>query len=128
VERKPGTSVLEWVVAGISLLILAAAIFYLLTSAFTDESGPTQIAVRTLGVTPMEDSFVVEFAAESLAGDTVAAVEIRGELRDGDEAVEEASVTLDYLPKDSRRTGALIFRIDPADHELVLSAKSYATP
>lgn len=128
VVRKPGTSTLEWGVAGVSFLLLVAVILYLLVSAVTESHGPAQIVVRPLGVTAMADHFVVEFEAENLAGQSVAAITIAGELRDGAETVEEISVMLDYLPRNSVRIGAFIFRENPAGHDLVLTATSYAAP
>ncbi len=127
-QRQPGTSALEWAVAGISALGLTVVILYLVISALTDNNGPAQIEIRQLGVTAREDHYIVEFAAANLAGASVAAVEIRGELRDGTEVVEESSVTLDYLPRDSEREGALIFTKDPRAHDLVLSAGGYTDP
>lgn len=126
--RQPGTSTLEWVVASVSGLGLAVVILYLVVSAFTGNNGPAEIDVRALGITAMEDHYVVEFSASNIDGASVAAVEIRGELQDGSEVVEENSVTLDYLPRDSERTGALIFRKDPRDYDLRLSAGGYTTP
>lgn len=126
--RQPGTSTLEWIVAGISFLGLAAVLCYLLISAFTEDNGPARIEVHATGVTAMGDHFVVEFSAANLQGKSLAAVEIRGELMDGQEVVEETSVTLDYLPRSSERTAALIFSEDPARYELQLSAGGYVTP
>lgn len=126
--RQPGTSMLEWVFAGISCLGLLAVLAYLVISAFTVENGPARIEVRPLGVTATADHYVVEFEAANVAGASVAAIEIRGELRDGSEVIEETSMTLDYLPRNSERAAALIFRNDPAAHELILWAGGYATP
>lgn len=126
--RQPGTSTLEWIVAGVSLLLLVTVVAYLLVAAVTEGGGAAQIVVRPLGVTAIEERFIVEFAAENLAGQSVAGVVIKGELREGTDNVEEATVTLDYLPRNSIQTGALIFRNDPAGHELSLSATAYATP
>jgi uncharacterized protein (TIGR02588 family) len=128
VVRQAGTSTLEWVLAGVGCLVLASAILYLLVSAFTEEDGPAQIVVRPLGVTAMQEKFVVAFEAENLAGLSVGAVTVAGELLDGGEPVEENTVTLDYLPRNSVRSGALIFRRDPARYNLVLTATSYAEP
>lgn len=63
---------------------------------------------------------MVDFSASNRAGKSVAAVEIKGELRDGDDVVEETSATLDYVPQNFERFGALIFRGDPEACDLRL--------
>jgi uncharacterized protein (TIGR02588 family) len=126
--RKPGTSVTEWVVAGISSVVLLAVLSYLVVDGLSTRDGTAQIVVLPLEVAATEGGYVVEFAAANRAGQSVAAVEIKGELRSGDEVVEESSATLDYIPQKSQRKGALIFRCNPEAHDLRLFASGYSEP
>lgn len=126
--RKPGTSVTEWIVAGVSCLALLAVLGYLILDGLSGRNGAADIIVLPTKVTAMNDGYVVEFAANNRAGKSVAAVEIKGELRDGEEVVEESSVTIDYIPQMSDRKGALIFRSDPETYELRISASGYSEP
>ncbi|MFQ6164035.1 TIGR02588 family protein [Sinorhizobium meliloti] len=126
--RKPGTSVTEWIVAGVSCLALLAVLGYLILDGLSGRNGAADIIVLPTKVTAMNDGYVVEFAANNRAGNSVAAVEIKGELRDGEEVVEESSVTIDYIPQMSDRKGALIFRSDPKTYELRVSASGYSEP
>lgn len=116
--RKPGTSIAEWIVAGVSCLALLAVLGYLIRDGLSGRNGAADIIVLPTEVTAMNDGYVVEFAANNRAGKSVAAVEIKGELRDGEEVVEESGVTIDYIPQKSERKGALIFRSDPEGYEL----------
>lgn len=126
--RKPGTSVTEWVVAGISSVALLAVLSYLVVDGLSTSDGTARIVVLPLAVAVTEGGYVVEFAAENRAEKSVAAVEIKGELRNGDEVVEESSATLDYVPQKSQRKGALIFSRDPEAYDLRLFASGYSEP
>lgn len=128
ITRKPGTSVTEWMVAGISSVALLSVLSYLVLDGLSGRNGTAQIVVLPLEVAATEGGYVVEFAAANRAGQSVAAVEIKGELRSGDEVVEESSATLDYIPQKSQRKGALIFRRNPEAHDLRLFASGYSEP
>ncbi|TIQ22899.1 MAG: TIGR02588 family protein [Mesorhizobium sp.] len=125
---KPGTSLTEWVVAGISAIALLAVLGYLVVDGLSARDGTARIVVMPLAVAANEGGFVVEFAAANRAGKSVAAVEVKGELRNGDEVVEESSATLDYVPQNSQRKGALIFTHDPEAYDLRLFASGYSEP
>ncbi|AFL53691.1 uncharacterized protein (TIGR02588 family) [Sinorhizobium fredii] len=128
ITRKPGTSITEWVVAGISCLALLTVLAYLILDGFSGRNGTAQIIVLPVEVTATDGGYVVQFAAENRAEKSVASVEIKGELRNGDEVVEESSATLDYIPQESERKGALIFRSDPKAYALRLFASGYSEP
>ena len=51
-----------------------------------------------------------------------------GELRRGGEVVEQASVTLPYVPVESSRSGALVVRSEPGSGELDVRATAYDLP
>lgn len=125
---KPGTSTTEWIIAGIGCLALLAVLVYLLIDAVSGRNGAAQLVVLPVEVSATEGGYVVEFSASNRAGKSVAAVEITGELRDGDEVVEESSATIDYIPQNSERLGALIFRSNPEAHDLRLFARGYVEP
>lgn len=126
--RKPGTSVAEWIVTGVSCLALLAVLGYLILDGLSGSNGPADIIVLPTEVTAMNDGYVVEFSADNRAGKSVASVEIKGELHDGQEVIEESSVTIDYIPQKSGRIGALIFRSDPETYELRIFASGYSKP
>lgn len=126
--RKPGTSVTEWIVAGVSCVALLAVLGYLILDGLSGNNGAADIIVLPTEVTAINNGYVVEFAADNRAGKSVASVEIKGELHDGQEVIEESSVTIDYIPQKSGRKGALIFRSDPGAYELRIFASGYSEP
>lgn len=126
--QKTGTSVMEWIVAGISCAALMAVLGYLVVDGVSGSDDVAHLIVLPVEISRTEGGFVVEFSAANRAGKSVAAVEIKGELRESEKVIEEGSVTLDYIPQNSERQGALIFRSDPNVYDLRLSASGYTEP
>src|SRR5690606_14891685 len=101
---------------------------YLAGEGVSGRNGTPELVVTPREVARTEGGYVVEFLAVNQSGKSVAAVELNGELHDGDAVIEESSATLDYLPKNAERNGALIFRRDPNAHTLHLFASGFAEP
>lgn len=79
-------------------------------------------------IVPSADGWLVEVAAQNLSAATAAAVQIEGELLDGERVIATSQVTLDYVPGNSERRGGLFFREDPQAHGLKVRAMGYAEP
>jgi hypothetical protein len=68
---------------------------------------------------------------EALQPQTAASVTIEGALYDpaqGDEPVETAEVTFDYIPDQSDRSGSFVFEHDPREYEVRLQVKGFMDP
>ncbi len=130
-ERTQSTlkgTILEWVVASVSVVIVAAMIGFLLFQTFAkiDADPDPQAVVK--GVTRVSDGYRMEISARNRGGATAANVKFRAELRSQGRIVESADVTFSYLPSHSKRQGAVIFANDPAGHSVVLQVESYTAP
>lgn len=123
------TSALEWMVAAIGLAVVVGAAVYMTVYAARGADGPPLLSVRTVSVVPMgSSSHVVRFEARNDGGATAASVHLSAELRSGNEVVETARATLDYLPRNSRRGGAFVFSRDPGELTLSLRVEGYSEP
>ena len=125
-SRQP--DMIEWVIGGVSGVLVAAMIGFVLYEAFTTtRSGPViAISVETIEATMAGHR--VEFRATNLGDATAAGVKIEGTLdRDG-QTIETVDVTLDYVPAHSERGGGMFFERDPSQYELTLQARSYNIP
>lgn len=123
-KRAPANDIptLEWIAAGVGLVLAATAIGLTAWDALLGVKGPPVIEVRLKRVTPTAHGYVAEIEAFNHGGAPAAQVEIEG-LVAGD---DPAGVTIDYIPEQSRASGGLIFRQDPRAGRLVLRAKGFA--
>ena len=126
-ELKYAIPLLEWIVAGLGVLLVGGAIAFLVYHSMTrpDAAGPprgrgagARAGPRLRGAVPRPQR----------GGSTAAEVTIEGELVGPDGATERAEAVLDYLPPRSDREGALLFTTDPRRGELRLRATGYAKP
>lgn len=124
--REP---LLEWIAAGIGLVLTLAILVVIGREAISGETeAPAAIEVRTHAITQVPSGFVVEIVARNPSGATAAAVEIEGVLKSGDTEVETSGLTLDYVPGHARREGGLFFSKDPRKHQLEVRALGYQKP
>lgn len=128
-RQDSGTPALEWIAAGIGLVLTLAMLGFIGWQAWksTAEERPA-IKVDVQRIVPSADGWLVEVAAQNLSAATAAAVQIEGELLDGERVVATSQVTLDYVPGNSERRGGLFFREDPEAHGLKVRALGYAEP
>jgi uncharacterized protein (TIGR02588 family) len=122
------TPPIEWAVAALGAVLLAAALGYLAYFAVAYEEMPPQASVEAISVAPAGSGHLVRFRVTNRANGTAAQLQVKGELRKDGETVEEREATIDYLPPFSIREGGLFFLEDPGRYELVLSLGGYASP
>lgn len=74
------------------------------------------------------DLWRIDVTAGNRGRSTAAGVEIEGLLAAGDVIVESHTVTLNYLPAESQRSSALLFRHDPGEYEVTIRVTGYRAP
>lgn len=128
-EHAPPTSPLEWVVAGVGALLIAAMIVYMVQYALSEHSSmPGEMDVAVLETRTGGLGHTVRFQIRNRTAATAATLIVRGELRSGDRVVETAEAQFDYLPPFSERYGGLIFQHDPSRYELRIVPSGYSEP
>lgn len=123
-----GTSTLEWAVAGFGALLLVAVVGYLGVQALDDRVGPPAITLAAAPALRSGDGWVVKVTVRNDGFTTAAGLGIEGTLMEGEQVVEEAGATLDYVPKQSEEKAGLVFSENPARYRLELRARGYAEP
>ncbi len=130
-QEAPGgedTPLLEWIAGLVGMVLLLAAIGFLLGQALQADDSPPSIVVEVRAITQQGDQFLVQFEATNEGDQTAADVTIEGQLiRDG-ETVETGTSTITYIPAQSMRRGGLFFTQDPSDYTLDLRATGYEKP
>lgn len=116
---------LEWIAAGVGLVLAGSAIGITAWDALFGVKGPPAIEVRLKRVTATPHGYVAEIEAFNHGGAPAAQVEIEGVIV-GAPLAKPSSVTIDYIPEGSRASGGLIFDQDPSARELMLRAKGFA--
>jgi uncharacterized protein (TIGR02588 family) len=119
----------EWVVAGVGLLLLLASLAYLGWHALQGPQSPPAPRIELLGVDAQpQGGFLVRLRVRNAGGQTAAGLAVSGELKQGEQTLEQSETELDYLPGGSSREAGLFFTRDPRGGQLELSAKGYQKP
>ena len=121
------TPVLEWIAAGVGLVVLIGTVGFIGSEAFRPDRSPPQVVVERLGVRATEAGYLVSVRAINKGGSAAAQVVVEGELETGGEP-ETAEATFDFIADHSSREGGLFFESDPGQGKLTLRAKGYAAP
>ena len=123
-KRAPANDIptLEWIAAGVGLVLAGTAIGLTAWDAVFGVKGPPVIEVRLKRVTPTAHGYVAEIEALNHGGAPAAQVEIEGAIA----GREPAGLTIDYIPEQSRASGGLIFQQDPRGGRLVLRARGFS--
>jgi uncharacterized protein (TIGR02588 family) len=127
-EPRPAIPLLEWIVAGVGVLLVGGAIAFLVYHSVTRGQTPPDIRAVAERVLDLEHGYVVQFRARNEGGSAASEVTIEGEFVAHEGTTERAQAVLDYLPPRSDREGALLFTEDPRQGELRLRATGYAKP
>lgn len=125
-RREP--HVLEWVVGGVSALLVLAMMGFILYRALTAASEEPDLHVVAQEIGPADEGFRVGFVAFNRGSGTAAGVTVEGRIEDGGATIETHRVTIDYVPAQSERHGGLFFSHDPRRYRLRIEATGYADP
>lgn len=128
-QQPTGTSALEWAVAAVGAVLVAAAIIYLIWYGIVRPDGPPELTLRPLSeAKQMEGGYLLPVELKNQGYSTAANVEIAGELRAGSESVETSHASIDYVPQQSTRKAYFQFTENPADYTLELRVEGMAKP
>lgn len=126
---KSQTPLLEWIAAGIGLLLTLGMLGVIGREALNGETEQLPvIAVAATRISPALPGYVVAFEASNKTAGTAAAVEIEAVLKDGEAIVETGKATLDYVPGHGKAKGGVFFLEDPRPHTLEIRALGFQTP
>lgn len=125
-ERTP---VLEWIAAGVGLVLTLAVLVILGREALSGERDEVPMIVVTVErIVERDGQYLVEVKAANRAGAAASHVEIEGELTGGGGEPVTGSATIDYVPGHSSRKAGLFFAQDPRLGRLEVRALGYEEP
>lgn len=127
--RQASTPALEWITAGIGLLLVLALLGTLLDAAIDRHGEHMPILSATVDrIADAGDHHVVTVTVTNRSGVTAATVEVEGVLAGGTGAEEASSATIDYVPGRGEAQAGLLFRDDPRRARLELRITGFDTP
>ena len=120
---------IEWISAGVGLVITSALLAMLIVETVQERDGvPPLLEVEPTQLTKSGRLYVLEFNVTNGSSATGASVAVEGALMAGSSQVERSSATLAYVPGKSSQRGGLIFTQDPRRHQLELRVTGYERP
>ena len=120
---------LEWIAAGIGLLLTLAILGVMAWQAIAGGTEPPPaVEVRIAQVVAVRSGYAVEIELSNHSPATAAGVEVQGDLLADGRVVESSRMTIDYVPGFSTRRAGLYFRADPRAHALDVRALGYSAP
>lgn len=118
---------LEWTVFAVALVLVLATFGYLVRESLTTDPGPPDVTVSLGAPVPGAGGHLVPVTAENRGAGTAEEVRITIRL-EGASPMEEAVLTLPYLPRGARRSGWVTFRGDPASGRLEVAGVAFQAP
>lgn len=125
-ERGVGTSIVEWIVGGLGVLILLGVCAALGWDVLQGDDQPPAFAIAVIGEEQVTGGHLVRFRVENVGGRSAEQVSVSGRL--AGQQPETASVVLDFLASGEAREGGFLFQTAPAEGELILRVESFAEP
>jgi uncharacterized protein (TIGR02588 family) len=127
--RQAEKNWLEWSVFGVSFVLVAAVVGYLVWDAVTLDVGPPLIEASAGQVVPFQGSWIVEVQVRNAGSQTAGSVAVEVSLFEGGEAVETGEFSVVLLPRGSTRHGWVMFGRDPAKADQIeVSILGYDEP
>jgi len=119
---------IEWATGFISALLVFSMIGFISLEAFTERDVRPDLRIVLTSRSPVVNGYRVTFDITNGSTVTAAGVVVRGEILDRSEPVESADVTFDYVPAESKSSGAFFFSQDPGSRDVRLRALGYVEP
>lgn len=118
----------EWLTGLVSAILIVAMLGWVGWEAVSEDDMAPEFGIEITARSAVEGGYRVEFDIINTATRTAAAVMVRGEMRDGDNVIEQADISFDYVPAQSKASGALFFTHDPDQAQLTIRAIGYTDP
>lgn len=110
----PSKNWLEWLVFGVSAVLLMLLVGFLVYDAVTIGSAPPAIEVTLGDASPQGEQFVIPVSVYNAGDRTAEGVLIEVSLQVGAAAVESAQFEAAFVPRKSTSAGWVVFTMDPS--------------
>jgi uncharacterized protein (TIGR02588 family) len=124
-------SAAEWVTLSLSVLVVGALIVVALVEESRRHQGDAtdlDVTFDTEGATARGESFYVPYTVVNTGAEAISSAEIWIEVSDGEQIVESAEITVQFLPLQGKQDGVFVTTRDPASHTLRSRVESLQFP
>jgi len=121
-------ALIEWVLAGVSAVLLFGVIGLFLFEALTNDGGGPVLFVKAEAAEDTGAGFRVPFTVQNTGDMTAAAVVVEATIVPPGQPEERAEATLDYVPAQSETNGGFFFEADPRGLDLQVRVLGYQEP
>lgn len=104
---------LEWIVFGLSLLLVISTLGYLVYDGATTGSAPASFEFQLGQPQPQNNYFIVPVQVTNQGDEAAEGVLVEVKLENAGEEQEAAEFEIAFLPRHSMREGWVTFRTDP---------------
>lgn len=122
------TPLLEWVSAGVGLILILVTLGVIGAEAFRADQSPPRFSVRAEAVTATTGGYLMTIEVRNTGGSPAGGVVVEGTLESPGEEPETSEATFDFVADQSSREGGLYFSRDPRQGRVALRTKSYVDP
>lgn len=124
---KPQKNALEWLVFGVSAVLVAGVCALLVVSGMRSDGTPPSLAIETGPPVASGDTFRVPVRVRNTGSATAEEARIIVELVEDGAVAERAEFTIPFVPQYSSREGSVSFRRDPSCCTVTARA-AFSTP
>ncbi len=124
-------SAAEWVTLSFSILVVGALIVVALVVESRRQQGDAtdlNVTFDTERVAVRGDSFYVPYTVVNTGSEAISSAEIWIEVTVGEQVVESAEISVQFLPIQGKQDGMFVTTRDPASHALRSRAESLQFP
>jgi uncharacterized protein (TIGR02588 family) len=127
-QRESDTSIPEWIVASVGLILVVSAVSFLLYQAVTQNPSSPDVRVQVESVVPLRSGYLVKIKIINYGDTTAEGLIVEGELSKDEKQIELSHTEIDYAPAHAEKRGGLFFSHDPRQGELRVRALGYEEP
>lgn len=119
---------IEWTVFGIGSVLVLGVMGILILEWVGADQRPADIEVTVGDPVPSNGGYRMLVRARNIGSATAEQVRIEVLLRRGAQSVEQAEITLAFLPRRAERKGWVFFRNDPRRFQVLARPVGYQEP
>jgi len=110
--ENPAKNLLEWIVFSISAVLVLSTLSFLVYSALRVPEGPALLRAEAAAPVYADGVTRVPVTVKNEGKRVAVNVEVQVSVGDGDQKLE-GSFTIDFVPRDAVRSGAVSFSVNP---------------